>query len=110
MHGDYGKSWDDIFEMIKERAHKRFIDAVVFSGGEPTLQDDLIDAIYDIKGIGLRVGLHTNGDHLTASIAANCDYILLSHQNRKKIAVASLAGSLDTSRVSGDRNHVNHIF
>ena len=43
--------------------HRRqgLLDAVVFSGGEPTLQDDLQYAINEVRDLGFKVGLHTGG-------------------------------------------------
>lgn len=40
---------------------KRVLDGVCISGGEPTLQLDLIDFIKKIKNLGLKVKLDTNG-------------------------------------------------
>ncbi len=40
---------------------KGFIDAVVISGGEPTLQKDLVSCIGFIKNLGFSVKLDTNG-------------------------------------------------
>jgi anaerobic ribonucleoside-triphosphate reductase activating protein len=37
------------------------LDAVVFSGGEPTLQRGLARAIEDVRAMGFRAGLHTAG-------------------------------------------------
>ncbi|HEX5357599.1 MAG TPA: anaerobic ribonucleoside-triphosphate reductase activating protein [Aquabacterium sp.] len=37
------------------------LDGVVFSGGEPTLDPDLPDAIQTVRGMGFKVGLHTAG-------------------------------------------------
>jgi len=37
------------------------LDAVVFSGGEPTLQPALESALDEVKAIGFEVGLHTAG-------------------------------------------------
>jgi len=37
------------------------LDGVVFSGGEPTVQAALMDAIADVRKLGFRVGLHTGG-------------------------------------------------
>lgn len=54
-----GLPWQDVVELIKLR--KDFIDAVVFSGGEPLVQKGLRDAILEIKPIGLKIGLHTSG-------------------------------------------------
>lgn len=37
------------------------IDAVVFSGGEPTIEPGLADAIRDVRNMGFCVGLHSAG-------------------------------------------------
>ena len=37
------------------------LDAVVFSGGEPTLQKDMDEAVCAVKALGFKVGLHTAG-------------------------------------------------
>lgn len=50
---------DDFFEFIKSRQGK--IDAIVISGGEPTLQEDLEDFIVRCKELGFLVKLDTNG-------------------------------------------------
>lgn len=49
----------DFFEHLTKR--KGVIDSVCVSGGEPTLQPDLIDFIKKIKQLGLLVKLDTNG-------------------------------------------------
>ena len=54
-----GLPWEDVVELIKTR--KNFIDSVVFSGGEPLVQNDLQHAIEEIKSLNLLVGLHTSG-------------------------------------------------
>ncbi|MCQ2802333.1 MAG: anaerobic ribonucleoside-triphosphate reductase activating protein [Bacilli bacterium] len=51
--------FDEILAYLKER--KNVIDAVVISGGEPTLDKDLINKIKQIKEIGYLVKLDTNG-------------------------------------------------
>ncbi|MCP5326807.1 MAG: anaerobic ribonucleoside-triphosphate reductase activating protein [Oceanospirillaceae bacterium] len=51
--------WADVLHMLHER--REFIDAVVFSGGEPLLQNGLEDAIAEVKAMGLKVALHTSG-------------------------------------------------
>ena len=50
---------DEIFEYLRQR--KNLIDAVVVSGGEPTLQSDLEEFIVRIKELGYLVKLDTNG-------------------------------------------------
>jgi len=53
---------DDIFDVLKERAG--FIDGVSISGGEPTLQKDLVDFCSEIKRTyGLLIKLDTNGSN-----------------------------------------------
>lgn len=37
------------------------LDAVVFSGGEPTLQTALFNAMLAVRGMGFKIGLHTAG-------------------------------------------------
>lgn len=90
-------SLDQVMDKVVERMD--FIDAVTFSGGEPCLQDDLIQRMGEVAAIGLLVGLHTNGDHLTKEISWLSDYILLSHATEKKIQIASYAKRLEISRV-----------
>ena len=49
----------NICGFLKQR--QGFLDGVVFSGGEPTLQNDLADFCKRIKGFGFPVKLDTNG-------------------------------------------------
>lgn len=49
----------EIFDFLE--SHKKFLDAVVVSGGEPTLQPDLIEFLTKVKGMGYKVKLDTNG-------------------------------------------------
>ncbi|WP_456375470.1 anaerobic ribonucleoside-triphosphate reductase activating protein [Thiolapillus sp.] len=51
--------WEAVFEALAQR--RRFLDAVVFSGGEPCAQKDLAGAIAEIKSLGYKAGLHTAG-------------------------------------------------
>jgi pyruvate formate lyase activating enzyme len=49
----------DVYRFIQDR--KGFLDGVVISGGEPTLQEDLFDLCRHIKNMGFPVKLDTNG-------------------------------------------------
>jgi pyruvate formate lyase activating enzyme len=49
----------DVLNFLEKR--KGFLDALVITGGEPTLQKDLIPFIQKVKDIGLLVKLDTNG-------------------------------------------------
>ena len=52
-------SWEKVLACLAERAN--FLEAVVFSGGEPTAQAGLPDAMRAVKGLGFKIGLHTAG-------------------------------------------------
>lgn len=52
-------SWESVLDFLRER--KNLLDAVVFSGGEPTLQTGLLEAIRQVKHLGFKIGLHTAG-------------------------------------------------
>lgn len=56
-----GANLENILEFIESR--KKFLEGVVISGGEPTLQPDLKDVIIKIKNMGLKVKLDTNGSN-----------------------------------------------
>lgn len=49
----------EIFDFLKER--KDFLDAVVITGGEPTLQSGLEEFITHVKKLGFNTKLDTNG-------------------------------------------------
>ena len=50
---------DEFFDFLKERVGK--LDAVSITGGEPTLQYDLIEFIKKIRDLGFLIKLDTNG-------------------------------------------------
>ncbi|MFS1525353.1 anaerobic ribonucleoside-triphosphate reductase activating protein [Microbulbifer sp. 2304DJ12-6] len=54
-----GYDWDQILGLLADR--RGLLDAVVFSGGEPTAQEALEDAITGVRKLGFKVGLHTAG-------------------------------------------------
>lgn len=51
--------WSDVVDLLRRR--RGLLDAVVFSGGEPTLQPALIAAMDETRALGFRIGLHTAG-------------------------------------------------
>ncbi len=51
--------WPKFLAFLNERRGK--LDAVVFSGGEPLVQDSLGEAISEVKALGYKIGLHTGG-------------------------------------------------
>ncbi|MHB1677177.1 MAG: anaerobic ribonucleoside-triphosphate reductase activating protein [Sulfuriferula sp.] len=52
-------AWSEVLQFLGRR--QGLLDAVVFSGGEPTLQDGLADAAHAVRALGFKVGLHTAG-------------------------------------------------
>ena len=52
-------SWEELIALLKRR--QGLLDAVVFSGGEPTLDPALADAMSRVKEMGFKIGLHTSG-------------------------------------------------
>jgi pyruvate formate lyase activating enzyme len=59
--------WEDVLAFLRRR--QGLLDSVVFSGGEPTVQADLLDAMREVRALGFKIGLHTGGaypQHLAA--------------------------------------------
>ncbi len=52
-------SWTDVLGLLKAR--QKLLDGVVFSGGEPLLQPDILSAIEQVRNMGFAIGLHTSG-------------------------------------------------
>jgi len=50
---------EDVLDFLQRR--KNSLDGVVISGGEPTLQPDLMDFLAKVKAMGYKVKLDTNG-------------------------------------------------
>lgn len=57
--GNTELNWNEIIDFLKRR--QGLLDAVVFSGGEPTLQKALEMAIREVQCLGYKIGLHTAG-------------------------------------------------
>lgn len=51
--------WDAVLDWLRRR--RGLLDAVVFSGGEPTAQAGLGAAIGQVRSLGFKIGLHTGG-------------------------------------------------
>jgi pyruvate formate lyase activating enzyme len=52
-------AWEEVLAFMRTR--QGLLDGVVFTGGEPTLQDALLSAIADVRELGFQIGLHTGG-------------------------------------------------
>lgn len=51
--------WQEVIDFLQAR--QGFLDGVVFSGGEPLIQAELLDAIKAIRQLGFKTALHTAG-------------------------------------------------
>ena len=60
-HGDNELPWAEVLAFLRRR--RALLDALVFSGGEPTLQSALPAAIGEVRELGFKVGLHTAGPY-----------------------------------------------
>lgn len=57
--GAEASDWPSVLAWLATR--RGLLEAVVFSGGEPTAQATLADALRDVRKLGFRTGLHTGG-------------------------------------------------
>ena len=57
--GEHEIPWEEVMEFLRRR--QGLLDGVVFSGGEPTLQAGLADAMREVRALGFKIGLHTGG-------------------------------------------------
>lgn len=51
--------WNQVMDFLADR--RGLLDGVVFSGGEPTLQASLPDAVREVRAMGFQAALHTAG-------------------------------------------------
>lgn len=56
---DSGFVWEKFVEFLKTR--RKVLDGVVFTGGEPLVQDGLKQAVLEVRDLGFKIGLHTGG-------------------------------------------------
>jgi len=57
--GSSSIDWPEVLGFLERR--RGLLDAVVLSGGEPTLHKDLGEALASVRALGLKTGLHTAG-------------------------------------------------
>lgn len=77
---------DEIYEFLNER--KKILDGICISGGEPLIHKGLKDFIKEVKKLGLKVKLDTNGsfyEGLKELIDENLlDYVAMDVKNSKR--------------------------
>jgi pyruvate formate lyase activating enzyme len=92
---------EEVFSFLKGR--KDLLDAVVITGGEPTLQKDLIPFIKKIKDMGYLVKLDTNGTNskiveeiLNLDIV---DYWAMDIKYEKELYIQNLTENIDYEEI-----------
>ncbi len=111
-------SEEDVLKYLSTRTG--ILDAVAITGGEPTLNNDLIDFISKVKKLGFLVKLDTNGHNpemIKYLIENNLiDYIAMDIKNSKeKYALTTGLDSLDISNIKKTvelllKNHIDYEF
>jgi len=74
-HGEDERDFRRILDWLRTR--RSLLDAVVFSGGEPTAQAELGAAIAEVRALGFAIGLHTAGAYprQLAQVLAQIDWV-----------------------------------
>lgn len=60
-NGPHAVAWRDVLAFLESR--RGLLDGVVFSGGEPTMQQGLPEAIRAVRALGFDIGLHSAGPY-----------------------------------------------
>ena len=92
---------EEVFAFLEQRKGK--LDAVEITGGEPTLQSDLINVIKKIKSMGFLVKLDSNGSNpkiLEKIIGLHIvDYFAMDIKNSLEHYEKSVGVSIDTEKI-----------
>lgn len=95
-------SWQDVLAFLDRR--RGLLDAVVFSGGEPTMHGQLPAAVAAVRRLGFRVGLHTAGPYpdRLAGLLPHLDWVGMDIKApfAEYDAVTGIAGSGEAARQS----------
>jgi pyruvate formate lyase activating enzyme len=98
---DSNKLEKEFFEFLKKRKGK--LEGVCITGGEPTIQPDLIDFIKKIKKLGFKIKLDTNGsrpDVLKKLLEAKLlDFVAMDIKNSLKKYNDTIGNKVDTERI-----------
>ncbi len=91
----------EFFDFLKKRVGK--LEAVCITGGEPTLQPDIIEFMKKIKEIGYLVKLDTNGtrpDVIRKSLKEkSVDYVAMDIKNSPKNYNKTVNANVDMDRI-----------
>ena len=101
LSGVADKTEKDFFEFLKKRKGK--LEGVCITGGEPTLQPDLVEFIKKIKALGFLVKLDTNGarpDVLKKLLDLKLlDFVAMDIKNQLNKYSETVGIKVDTERI-----------
>ncbi len=107
--------WAGVLSFLRRR--NGLLDAVVFSGGEPTLQPGLAGAVRAVKELGFKARLHTAGAYpeRLSAVLPLLDWVGMDIKApfEEYEAVTTVRGSGDAARESARllrRSGVRHLF
>ena len=87
--------WETVLAFLERR--QGLLEGVVFCGGEPTLQPDLLQAMQEVRAMGFKVKLDTNGsrpDILRSAISCGLvDYVAMDYKTTPDKAEQLYKGS-----------------
>ncbi len=99
--GTENKTEQEFFEFLKKRKGK--LEGVCITGGEPTLQPDLIDFIKKVRALGFRIKLDTNGarpDILKKLLDLKLlDFVAMDIKNQLARYSETVGVKVDTERI-----------
>ena len=94
--------WGEVRAFLRRR--QGLLDGVVFSGGEPTAQAGLADAMREVRDLGFKIGLHTGGAYprRLAEVLPLVDWVGLDAKApyADYARVTGVAGSGEAARLS----------
>ncbi len=103
-HGDGEIPWAEVLAFLHRR--RGLLDGVVFSGGEPTAQAELADAMRAVRALGFKIGLHTGGAYprRLAEVLPLVDWIGFDAKApfADYARITGVAGSGDAAEISLD--------
>lgn len=102
----------EFFDFLLKR--RNILDGVCITGGEPLLSDGLIEFISDIKSLGYKVKLDTNGYESeklkTVLLSSNIDYVAMDIKNSpQKYAKTVGLKSVDMTRIYASIDTISEL-
>lgn len=97
--GEFPK--EEIIAYLKKR--RGVLDGVCITGGEPLLYPETLDFMREIKDLGFKIKLDTNGSvstRLKEAVAAGlCDYVAMDIKNTLEKYPLTAGGSVNTEKI-----------